>query len=140
MRTWIAKLRVPKPPQAVVHDWKTGLDLLERAADKLDDAEAGDPEAQSEALWNLEPRGTGTSTRCTFRSACVSSNDQVHPIRRPGNASYSRCDVHVAWARAEFVRRGGVPGPGRRGGDSGCDAGARAEILARTDAADLDME
>ena len=56
MRTWVAKLRVPKPPRAVVDDWKAGLDLLERAADKLDDAEAGDPEAQSEALWNLEPR------------------------------------------------------------------------------------
>jgi hypothetical protein len=56
MRTWVTKLRVPTPPRAVAGDWKAGLDLLERAADKLDDAEAGDPEAQSEALWNLEPR------------------------------------------------------------------------------------
>jgi hypothetical protein len=56
MRKWIAKLRVPTPPRAVAHDWDAGLDLLDRAADKLDDAEAGDPEAQSEALWGLEPR------------------------------------------------------------------------------------
>ncbi len=56
MRTWVANLRVPQPPRAVAGDWKTGLDLLERAADKLDDAEAGDPDAQGEALWSLEPR------------------------------------------------------------------------------------
>lgn len=56
MRTWVAKLRVPQPPRGVADDWQAGLDLLDRAADKLDDAEAGDPDAQSEALWSLEPR------------------------------------------------------------------------------------
>jgi hypothetical protein len=56
MRTWVAKLRVPTPPRAVAADWEAGLDLLDRAADRLDDAEAGDPDAQGEALWSLEPR------------------------------------------------------------------------------------
>ena len=56
MRAWTAKLRVPTPPRRVADDWEAGLDLLDRAADKLDEAEAGDPEAQSEALWSLEPR------------------------------------------------------------------------------------
>ena len=55
MRTWKAKLRVPPPPQSVADHWKAGVDLLDRVAHKLDDAEAGDPEAQGEALWSLEP-------------------------------------------------------------------------------------
>ena len=139
MRTWIAKLRVPKPPQAVVHDWKTGLDLLDRAADKLDDAEAGDPEAQSEALWNLEPRAQAHQrdarsvprvfrrmTRCTRFDGLATRRLSMRCARCVGSSG--------------VVEARGVPGPGRRGGDSGCDAGARAEILPRTDAADLDME
>lgn len=56
MRTWVANLRVPQPPADVAGDWQAGLDLLDRAADKLDAAEAGDPNAQSEALWDLEAR------------------------------------------------------------------------------------
>jgi hypothetical protein len=56
MRKWVAKLRTLEPPRAVTDDWRTALDLLVRAANKLDDAEAGDKNAQSEALWDLEAR------------------------------------------------------------------------------------
>ncbi len=56
MRAWTAKLRGPKPRRRLAHGWEAGLDLLDRAADKLDDAEAGDPDAPGEALWNLEAR------------------------------------------------------------------------------------
>lgn len=56
MRDWVARLRSLDPPPEVARDWRAALDLLDRAADALDAAEAGDPEAQSEALWNLEPR------------------------------------------------------------------------------------
>jgi len=55
MRDWVADLRTLPPPTAVAADWNAGLDLLVQAADALDRAEAGDPEAQSDALWNLEP-------------------------------------------------------------------------------------
>ena len=54
MRKWVVKLRVLQPPARIADDWRAGLDLLDRAADRLDDAEAGDPEAQGEALWSLE--------------------------------------------------------------------------------------
>ena len=47
---------LPEPVGGVADDWEAGLDLLDRAADKLDDAEAGDPDAQDEALRNLEAR------------------------------------------------------------------------------------
>jgi len=56
MREWVADLRTLPPPTAVAADWTAGLDLLDQAADALDRAEAGVPEAQSEALWALEPR------------------------------------------------------------------------------------
>ena len=56
MREWVADLRALPAPTAVAADWKAGLDLLVQAANALDRAEAGDPEAQSEALWSLEPQ------------------------------------------------------------------------------------
>jgi hypothetical protein len=56
MREWVARLRPLEPPKELAADWRAALDLLDRAADKLDAAEAGDPDAQSEALWSLEPR------------------------------------------------------------------------------------
>jgi hypothetical protein len=56
MRDWTADLRTLPPPATVAEDWNAGLDLLDRAANALDRAEAGDPDAQSEALWALEPR------------------------------------------------------------------------------------
>lgn len=56
MRAGTMKLRDPSPPRRLARDWKAGLDLLDRAADKLDQAEAGDPDAQGEALWDLEAR------------------------------------------------------------------------------------
>jgi hypothetical protein len=56
MRTWVTKLRTVEPPPALADDWHAALDLLVRAADKLDEAEAGDPEAQGIALWGLEAR------------------------------------------------------------------------------------
>lgn len=56
MRDWVDDLRALTPPTAVAEDWTTGLDLLVEAADALDRAEAGDPDAQGEALWVLEPQ------------------------------------------------------------------------------------
>ncbi len=56
MREWVADLRTLTPPARVAADWNAGLDLLVQAADALDRAEDGDPEAQSEALWSLEPQ------------------------------------------------------------------------------------
>jgi len=55
MRDWVAELRDVEAPPAIAHHWTAGLDLLDQAADALDRAEAGDPEAQGEALWALEP-------------------------------------------------------------------------------------
>jgi hypothetical protein len=54
MRDWVDDLRTLTPPTAVAEDWTAGLDLVVEAADALDRAENGDPEAQSEALWSLE--------------------------------------------------------------------------------------
>lgn len=56
MRRWVARLRTLSPPSKVAKDWTTGLDLLVEASHKLDDAERGDPDAQSEALFGLEAR------------------------------------------------------------------------------------
>lgn len=56
IRDWVAQLRALEPPSAVADDWHAALDLLDQSADKLDDAEAGDEEAQSEALFNLQAR------------------------------------------------------------------------------------
>jgi len=55
-RDWVAQLRALEPPPAVADDWHSALDLLDQSADKLDDAEAGDEDAQSEALFDLQPR------------------------------------------------------------------------------------
>ena len=57
MRAWTAKLVVPTPPRRIADDWEAGLDLLDRAASSLDDAAAGDPDAEGKALWSLEARG-----------------------------------------------------------------------------------
>lgn len=54
MRRWIKDLRTLEPPSSVATDWNTGLRLLERSTRALDRAEAGDPDAQGEALWVLE--------------------------------------------------------------------------------------
>jgi hypothetical protein len=56
MRRWVADLREIEAPRDVSRDWSAALDLLVRASRKLDDAEAGDPNAQGEALWVLEAR------------------------------------------------------------------------------------
>jgi D-alanyl-D-alanine carboxypeptidase len=56
MREWVAELRTLTPPADVAEDWHTALDLLVKASHKLDDAENGDPDAQSEALWSLEAK------------------------------------------------------------------------------------
>jgi hypothetical protein len=56
MREWVAEFRTLTPPANVAEDWDTALDLLVKASHKLDDAEAGDGDAQSEALWGLEAR------------------------------------------------------------------------------------
>jgi hypothetical protein len=56
MRTWVAELRTLEPPTEAAQHWDTALRLLVKASHKLDDAEAGDPDAQSEALWGLEAR------------------------------------------------------------------------------------
>ena len=53
-RDWVARLRILEPPPAVAADWHAALDLLDQSADKLDDAEAGDEEAQSQALFDLQ--------------------------------------------------------------------------------------
>jgi CubicO group peptidase (beta-lactamase class C family) len=63
MREWVAELRTLTPPTEVAEDWGAGLELLVRASHKLDDAEAGDPNAQGEALWNLEARAQKRFTR-----------------------------------------------------------------------------
>jgi D-alanyl-D-alanine carboxypeptidase len=56
MREWVADFRTLTPPANVAQHWDTALDLLVKASHKLDDAEAGDPDAQSEGLWGLEAR------------------------------------------------------------------------------------
>jgi len=73
MRDWVAELRTVPPPATVAADWRAGLDLLDQAADALDRAEAGAPEAQSEALWSLEPRAQRrfNATGLPFRACFV---------------------------------------------------------------------
>lgn len=73
MRRWIKELRTLEPPSSVATDWGQGLDLLEQATHALDDAEAGDPDAQGEALWNLEPRAQKhfNATHLPFRVCFV---------------------------------------------------------------------
>lgn len=56
IRDWVAQLRPLEPPAEVTDDWHAALDLLNQSADKLDHAEAGDEEAQSEALFDLQAR------------------------------------------------------------------------------------
>lgn len=56
IRDWVAQLRALEPPSAIADDRHAALDLLDQSADKLDDAEAGDEEAQSEALFGLQAR------------------------------------------------------------------------------------
>ncbi len=73
MRAWVAKLRVLEPPRSIEADWRAGLGLLVRAANRLDDAEAGDPDAQGDALWNLEARAQRRfdAMRLPFRACFV---------------------------------------------------------------------
>ena len=73
MREWIERLRTLEPPQSVSTHWRRGLELLEQASYKLDDAENGDPDAQGEALWSLEPRAQEqfVATRLPFRACFV---------------------------------------------------------------------
>lgn len=54
MRGGIERLRTLEAPASIATNWYQGLALLEQATFKLDDAEHGDPTAQSEALWGLE--------------------------------------------------------------------------------------
>lgn len=54
MREWLAELRTLNPPADVAQDWNTALNLFVDATYKLDAAENGDRDAQSEALWGLE--------------------------------------------------------------------------------------
>lgn len=56
VRNWVIELRTLAAPGAVADDWRAALDLLEESADKLDQAEAGDEAAQSEALFDLQAR------------------------------------------------------------------------------------
>lgn len=54
MRRWVRDLRALEAPPEVARHWFLALDLLVQASRKLDEAEAGDPNAQAEALWSLE--------------------------------------------------------------------------------------
>lgn len=56
MREWITNLRTLAPPASGKRHWTKGLDLLEQSTYQLDAAEQGDPDAQSKALWDLQPR------------------------------------------------------------------------------------
>lgn len=56
VRDWATELRTLTAPASVADDWLAALDLLEESADKLDQAEAGDVAAQSEALFDLQAR------------------------------------------------------------------------------------
>ena len=73
MREWIERLRTLEPPQSVLTHWYRGLELLEQASYKFDDAENGDPDAQGEALWSLEPQAQEqfVATRLPFRACFV---------------------------------------------------------------------
>ncbi|HUS60874.1 MAG TPA: hypothetical protein VMY34_01675, partial [Acidimicrobiales bacterium] len=54
IRDWVSQLRTLVPPADVADDWTAGLDLLDQSADKLDQAEGGDEDAQSDALFGLQ--------------------------------------------------------------------------------------
>jgi len=56
MRRWVADLRPLAPPKRIARHWEAALDLLVEASHELDAAEQGDPDAQGDALWNLEAR------------------------------------------------------------------------------------
>ncbi len=62
VRQWADDLAAIVPPSAIAADWAKATDLLRRSGVRLDDAErlaaVGDPrsgDAQSEALWELQP-------------------------------------------------------------------------------------
>jgi hypothetical protein len=80
VRQWADDLAAIVPPSAIAADWVTATDLLRRSGERLDDAErfaaVGDPrsgEAQSEALWELQPAAAEiiTSLGVSFKACFV---------------------------------------------------------------------
>lgn len=79
IRGWVTQLRTLVPPTAVADDWNKGLDLLVQSAKRLDDAEAGDPTGEGEALFVLQAQAQEhfNATGLPFQACFVDSESAV---------------------------------------------------------------